>query len=233
MLEARMISSLFDLPRPTLPIIGETVAFPVRRIFCIGRNYAAHTREMGGDPTIQAPIFFMKPADAVTLAAGALPFPGDTMDLHHEVEMVVALGSGGRNIQPADAMDLVYGYGVGIDLTKRDRQAEAKAAGQPWDRAKGFDRSAPVSEIRPVSFCGPRHAGRIWLSINGEMRQSADLGDMIWDVPNIISKLSAIWTLSAGDLIFTGTPEGVGRIAPGDRISAGIDDVGRIELILS
>lgn len=228
-----MVSTLFDIVRPSLPIIGETVAFPVRRIYCIGRNYAAHTREMGGDPSISVPMFFMKPADAATLAAGTLPFPGDTMDLHHEVELVAALSGGGRNIEPADAMSTVYGYGVGIDLTKRDRQAEAKAAGQPWDRAKGFDRSALVSEIRPISLSGPIQSGRIWLAINGEMRQSADLGTMIWDLPNIISKLSAIWTLSAGDLIFTGTPEGVGRIVAGDRITAGIDEVGRIEVILS
>lgn len=228
-----MVSTLFDIARPSLPIIGESAAFPVRRIYCIGRNYAAHTKEMGGDPAISVPIFFMKPADAATLAAGTLPFPNDTMDLHHEVELVAALGSGGRNIEPADAMKTVYGYGVGIDLTKRDRQAEAKSAGQPWDRAKGFDRSALVSEIRPLARCGPIDSGRIWLAVNGETRQSADLKNMIWDLPNIIAKLSAIWALSAGDLIFTGTPEGVGRIIGGDRITAGIDEVGRIEVILS
>jgi len=227
-----MSAMLFDLHRPALPIAGDERLFPVRRIYCVGRNYAAHAREMGGDPTVDAPIFFMKPGDAVTMAQGTIPFPPDTENLHHEVELVVALQRGGRDIEPADAESLIFGYAVGLDLTKRDRQAEAKQAGQPWERAKAFERSAPISFIRPLAKTGPIHSGRIYLSINGEMRQGADVADMIWDVPNLIARLSRIWALAPGDLIFTGTPEGVGPIEPGDKVVAGVDEVGRIEMVI-
>lgn len=227
-----MSTALFDLHHPALPIAGEDSTFPIRRVYCIGRNYAAHAREMGSDPAVEAPIFFMKPADAVTLGRGSIPFPADTENLHHEVELVVALQRGGRDIEPADAESLIFGYAVGLDLTKRDRQAEAKQAGYPWERSKAFDRSAPVSSIRPITSTGPLREGRIWLSVNGEMRQSADLGDMIWDVPNLLARLSRIWALSAGDLIFTGTPDGVGSIERGDRIMASVEHVGQIEMTI-
>lgn len=227
-----MSNALFDVYHPSLPVAGENVVFPVRRIYCVGRNYAAHVREMGSDPAVETPIFFMKPADSVAVASGTIPFPSDTENLHHEVELVVALKQGGRDIQPADAESLIYGYAVGLDLTKRDRQAEAKAAGQPWERSKSFDRSAPLSPIRPIARTGPIRSGRIWLSLNGEMRQSADIADLIWDVPNLLARLSRIWALAPGDLIFTGTPEGVGRIEPGDKIVAGVDEVGMIEMVI-
>lgn len=219
----------FDFTPPLAPIAGEDQMFPVRRIYCVGRNYADHVREMGGDPQAQAPIFFMKPPDAVVTAVGALPFPGDTEALHHEVELVVAIGRGGRDIPASQADSHVFGYAVGIDLTKRDRQAEAKQAGQPWERAKAFDRSAPISPIRPRRRVETVERGRIWLAVNGEMRQAADLSNLIWPVPEIIAQLSTLWTLAPGDLIFTGTPEGVGPLLAGDMVTAAIEDIGRIE----
>lgn len=224
-----MTKPLFELPRTTLPIAGEDAVFPVRRVYCVGRNYAAHAAEMGANPA-EDPIFFMKPGDAVALAIGAIPFPGDTGELHHEVELVLALGEGGRDLAPEAAEALIYGYAVGIDLTKRDRQAEAKAAGAPWERAKSFDRSALVSMIRPAARFGHIRSGPIWLSIDGQQRQSADLSEMVWNPANIIARLSRIWALAPGDLIFTGTPAGVGPIRPGDLVVAGIGEVGRIEM---
>ena len=226
-----MPTPLFDLPRPSVPVAGSDAAYPVRRIYCVGRNYAAHAREMGADPNRDPPFFFMKPADAVA-SAGRLAYPRDTANLHHEVELVVALGRGGVDIPVENALDHVFGYAVGIDLTKRDRQNEAKAAGQPWERSKAFDHSAPVSPLVPL---GPHQApvsGRIALAVNGAVRQDADLADMIWSTAEIISRLSHIWTLQPGDLVFTGTPEGVGPIAFGDVLEARIQDVGglRVEI---
>ncbi|WP_303760920.1 fumarylacetoacetate hydrolase family protein [Sphingobium yanoikuyae] len=214
--------AMLDLPRlsvPTLPIDGSADRFPVRRIFCVGQNYAEHAREMGGDPDRAPPFFFTKPADAVVENGASLPFPSRTQDLHHEVELVVALGAGGTDVAVEDALALIYGWAVGIDLTRRDMQAVAKKAGRPWDMAKGFDRSAPIGPIHPGM---PPASGAIALSIDGDPRQSGDLADMIWSVPEIIANLSTYVELAPGDLIFTGTPAGVGPIAPGQAVQATI-----------
>ncbi|MFN3987517.1 MAG: fumarylacetoacetate hydrolase family protein [Rhodocyclaceae bacterium] len=227
-------------PRAGVPVVGGGV-FPVRRIFCIARNYAAHAREMGGDPEREAPFFFTKPADAVLpVAAGAtgrIRYPLATQDLHHEVELVVALRAGGENLTATDAAECVWGYAVGIDLTRRDLQAEAKAAGRPWDVAKAFDDSAPISEIRPVEALpegGVLPATTpIRLSINGEIRQDGVLGDMSWSVPEIIAHLSRYFALAPGDLVFTGTPEGVGPVCVGDLIEAEVEGVGSLRLMVS
>ncbi len=209
-----------------LPVAGGG-RFPVRRIWCVGQNYAAHTREMGGAPEREEPFFFAKPADAA-VHAEAVPYPPATADLHHEVELVVALGGAGRDVAPAAALDLVYGYAVGVDLTRRDLQAAAKKAGRPWAMAKGFDAAAPCSAIVPVQRCGHPAAGRIALAVNGTPRQQADLADMIWPVPEILAHLSRLVALAPGDLVFTGTPAGVGALAPGDRVEAEIAGVARL-----
>ena len=212
---------------PTLGIAGSAERFPVRRIFCVGQNYAAHTREMGGDPDRQQPFFFTKPADAVVASGAVLPFPTRTDDLHHEVELVIALGRGGQDIAVADAPALVFGHAVGIDLTRRDLQAEAKGAGRPWDMAKGFDRSAPVGLLR---LGVPAAAGAIALTVNGTVRQTGDLSQMVWDVAEIIAVLSTYVELKPGDLIFTGTPAGVGPIHRGDTVRASIAGVDPVEV---
>lgn len=212
-------------PRPQVPVLGESAAFPVRRILCVGRNYAAHRREMGGDDR-EPPFFFAKPADAVVPPGGAVPYPGQTEDLHHEVELVVALGGGGSDLSPDKALDLVFGYGVGFDLTRRDLQAAAKAKGHPWDASKGFDASAPISALR--RWAGPAPQGAIWAKVNGEIRQQAVVSDMIWNVAEIIAQASRLWRLDAGDLIFTGTPEGVGPVSRGDRVEGGVEGVGEL-----
>lgn len=211
---------------PTITIAGSNDRFPVRRVFCVGRNYADHAREMGSDPTREPPFFFTKPNDAVA-AGGRLPFPVRTDDLHHEVELVVALGIGGANVETIEANALIYGYAVGIDLTRRDLQAEAKKAARPWDMAKGFDQSAPIG---PLARGVPPSAGAITLTINSELRQSGDIADMIWSVPEIISTLSTYISLAPGDLIFTGTPSGVGPIRPGDTVIGAIDGIEPIEI---
>ncbi|MGH6987115.1 MAG: fumarylacetoacetate hydrolase family protein [Caulobacteraceae bacterium] len=210
---------------PSLPIQDEDVVFPVRRIYCVGRNYAAHRREMGGDDR-EPPFFFAKPPDAATPPGHAIPYPSETSDLHHEVELVVALGGGGERIEPHIAPELVLGYAVGVDLTRRDLQHAARAKGQPWEAAKSFDQSAPISAIRRATDLPPR--GRIRLSVNGSARQDARLQDMIWNVPEIISQASRLWRLRPGDLIFTGTPEGVGPLLRGDRVDCAIDGVGEL-----
>jgi fumarylpyruvate hydrolase len=208
-----------EILSPTVAIAGSAQRFPVRRIFCVGQNYADHAREMGADPTRQAPFFFTKPADAVVADGKLLPFPSCTADLHHEVELVIALGQGGANVNVATAPALIFGHAVGIDLTRRDLQAEAKKAGRPWDMAKGFDQSAPIGAIVPGL---PPAAGAIGLSVDGEVRQAGDLGQMIWNVAEIIAELSRFVTLRGGDLIFTGTPAGVGPIRPGQTVVATI-----------
>jgi fumarylpyruvate hydrolase len=223
----------FELPpRPAVPIAavngGPDAAFPVHRIYCVGRNYAEHAREMGVDPTREAPFFFCKPADALVLSGGAAAYPPRTADLHHEIELVVALGRDGRDVPVAEALSWVYGYAVGNDLTRRDLQAAAKSKGQPWDVAKGFDDSAVIGPIQPVALVGHPTRGRIWLSVNGALRQQADIEQMTWRVPEIIAELSTFFTLRAGDLIYTGTPAGVGALRPGDRVEGGVDGVGRI-----
>ncbi len=212
---------------PTLPISGEPRRFPIRRIFCVGQNYADHAREMGGNPDRQAPFFFTKPADCVVENGSVLPFPLRTADLHHEVELVVALGAGGTHVAAQDAPTLVFGYGAGIDLTRRDLQAEAKKQGRPWDMAKGFDRSAPVG---PLSIGSRPSEGTISLSVNGELRQSGDLAQMIWSVSEIISNLSTYVSLAPGDLIFTGTPAGVGPLERGDTVRASVAGAEPVEI---
>jgi fumarylpyruvate hydrolase len=216
-----------ELAVPSVAIAGTALRFPVRRIFCVGQNYAEHTREMGGDPTRQAPFFFTKPADAVVASGAVLPFPTETADLHHEVELVIALGSGGSNITVAEAAGHIFGYAVGIDLTRRDLQATAKAAGRPWDMAKGFDNSAPVGPITPGV---PPATAAISLSVDGETRQSGNIDQMIWDVAEIIAALSRLVALATGDLIFTGTPAGVGPILRGQTVVGHMAGVAPIEI---
>jgi len=216
-----------ELTIPTIAISGTTDRFPVRRIFCVGQNYADHAREMGSDPEKQQPFFFSKPADAVVANGTTLPFPSRTENLHHEVELVVALGAGGKDVAPDDAAALIFGAAVGIDLTRRDLQAVAKAGGKPWDMAKGFDRSAPVAALtRGV----PPGTGSIALTIDGDARQSGDLSMMIMTVAQIIATLSTYVELAPGDLVFTGTPAGVGPIRRGETVRATIDGFEPLEV---
>jgi fumarylpyruvate hydrolase len=219
-------------PRPSLGIAGTEQRFPVHRVYCVGRNYAAHAREMGGDPEREAPFFFCKPADAVT-QSGIVAYPPRTADLQHEVELVVAIGREGREIAVAEALDFVFGYAVGLDLTRRDLQARAKRAGRPWDTAKGFDESAPVSNIQPAAAIAHPVSGRIELRVNDELRQSGDLADMIWSVPEVIAELSTYFELRPGDLVFTGTPKGVAALRQGDRVEATVEAVGRLSIRLA
>lgn len=210
---------------PSLPVSTGAQRFPIRRVFCVGRNYAAHAREMGKDPDREPPFFFMKPADAVLDATGVIPYPSLTAEFHHEIEMVVALKAGGTEVSPADALGLVWGYGVGVDLTRRDVQDEAKKLSRPWDWAKGFDASAPCSPIHPVDVVGHPDSGEIWLKVNGELKQRGDLRDLIWTVPEVISAISQAVALAPGDLIFSGTPAGVGAMQPGDDVTGGVEGV--------
>ncbi|MFK0300599.1 fumarylacetoacetate hydrolase family protein [Brevundimonas sp. NPDC090276] len=219
---------IFPVTQPTAEIAGDARRFPIRRIFCVGKNYADHAREMGGDPTREPPFFFSKPADAVVAGTAEIAMPSRTANLHHEIELVVALGQGGADIAPEDALAAVFGYAVGNDLTRRDLQADAKAGARPWDMAKGFDHSAVLSPIRPVAENGHPSTARIWLSVNGAMRQDGDIADMIWPVADIIAELSTYVELQPGDLIYTGTPSGVGRISAGDVVEGGIDGIGAI-----
>lgn len=215
------------LDTPTVAISGTSDRFPVRRIFCVGQNYADHAREMGSDPDRQEPFFFTKPADAVVASGTVIPFPVQTEDLHHEVELVVALGAGGRDIAVTDAEATIFGHAVGIDLTRRDMQALAKKAGRPWDMAKGFDQSAPIGLLTPGA---PPASGAITLSIDGEPRQAGDLSQMIWNVAEVIAKLSTLVELAPGDLIFTGTPSGVGAIRRGESVHAEIAGVAALNV---
>jgi fumarylpyruvate hydrolase len=220
-------------PVATLPVAVSGLRFPVRRIFCVGRNYAEHAREMGAIDQAEGrepPFFFTKPGDAVVAGEGeiSVAYPPLTNNLHHEVEMVVALGEGGANVAADVANGLVFGYAVGIDLTRRDMQAKAKEKRHPWDMSKGFDQSAVAGAISPVTACGHPASGRIWLTVNGESRQSGDLSDMMWKVPEIIANLSTMVRLEAGDLIYTGTPAGVGPLVRGDVLDGGVDGVGTL-----
>ncbi|GAA2873722.1 fumarylpyruvate hydrolase [Aminobacter niigataensis] len=217
----------------SVAISGSSERFPVRRIFCVGRNYAAHAREMGNDPDREPPFFFGKPADAVVDSGVTIPYPPLTNDLHHEIELVVAVGRGASNINAAEALDHVWGYGTGIDFTRRDLQDTAKKLSRPWDWAKGFDRSAPCGPLVRASEIGHPAKGRIWLAVNGEAKQQGDLADMIWSVPEIVAICSQSMELKAGDLIFTGTPAGVGAVGPGDRITGGVDGVGQIAISIA
>ena len=216
------------VPRPTVAVEGSSARFPVRRIFCVGRNYPEHVREMGGSAGRTPPIFFTKPADAVIASGGEVPYPSRTRDLHHEVELVVALAAGGRDLRAESAQGLVFGYTVGVDLTRRDVQLAAKEAGNPWDAAKGFDHSAPVAPIVPAAGRPHPAKGRIWLEVNGQLRQQGDLGEMVWRVPEILAELSTWFELKPGDLVFTGTPSGVGPLVPGDRVKGGVDGLATI-----
>jgi fumarylpyruvate hydrolase len=215
-------------PVPSVPIAGTDRRFPVHRIYCVGRNYAEHAQEMGHAVDREQPTFFMKPADAVWPGELPVPYPPGTTNLHHEVELVVALGAGGRDLDPARALDCVYGYAIGLDLTRRDLQAAAKAKGNPWDTAKGFDASAPIGAIVPASAIGHPTAGELTLSVNGVERQRADIASMIFDVPEIIAALSRLFELRPGDLLFTGTPAGVGALRPGDVFEADFPGLPRL-----
>jgi fumarylpyruvate hydrolase len=224
---------VFDPPaQPSLGVAGSDHRFPIRRVFCVGRNYAAHAREMGNDPSREPPFFFMKPADAVVSMHMPIPFPPETESLHHEVEMVVALQSGGRNLSQEGALAAIWGYGVGLDLTRRDVQDVAKQMSRPWDMAKGFDASAPCSDLVPVQRTGHPSQGRIWLEVNGQSRQTGDLAEMIWKTPEIISYLSNTIALKAGDLIFTGTPSGVGPLKSADHLRGGVEGVASFECMM-
>jgi fumarylpyruvate hydrolase len=225
----------YVIPAPPvviLPVEGDDRGFPVRRVFCVGRNYAAHAREMGHDPDREPPFFFTKPADALVPAGGRVPYPPATKDLHHEVELVAALGKGGTEIPESQALERVFGYAVGIDLTRRDLQAEAKKLARPWDMAKAFDRSAPISALRPAARIGHPERNPIRLLVNGQMRQESTLAHHIWSVAETIAYLSGLVELAPGDLIFMGTPEGVAAVGRGDRMAASIEGVGELEVTI-
>jgi len=213
---------------PCIEIEGREQRFPVRRIFCVGRNYAAHSREMGKDPDRDPPFFFTKPADAVVANGADVPYPRGTENLHHEIELVVAIGREATDISEADAYEHIFGYAVGNDLTRRDLQLVARDAGRPWDTGKAFDHSAPVSAIRPAADIGHPESGRIWIEVNGQTRQDGDLQELIWYVREVVSILSGLFTLKPGDLIFTGTPAGVGPVVRGDEMVGGIVGVGEL-----
>ncbi|WGH80215.1 fumarylacetoacetate hydrolase family protein [Jannaschia ovalis] len=213
---------------PSLAVAGRAARFPIRRVFCVGRNYAAHAREMGKDPDREPPFFFMKPGDSVVPAAGVIPYPPETAELHHEVELVVALAAGGRDLSPAQEAGAIWGATVGIDLTRRDLQGAAKAAGRPWDWGKGFDASAPMAPLVPIAEVPALDRGGIWLEVNGTPRQRGDLSEMIWPVLEHVAIISRSMALAPGDLVMTGTPAGVGPLQPGDRVRAGIDGLAEL-----
>lgn len=215
--------------RPALPVEGQEGLFPIRRIYCIGRNYAEHTIEMGGNPDREAPFFFQKNAECA-VTDGQFPYPPESRDVHHEVEMVVALAHGGSNISTADALDHVFGYGVGIDMTRRDLQAVAKEQRRPWEPGKAFEKSAPMGALVPASDIGHPAEGEVSLSINGDLRQRGDLSQMIWKTPEIIAYLSRYYDIAGGDLIMTGTPAGVGPVQIGDQITATVEGIGGIRI---
>lgn len=225
----------YVLPPPpidSVAISGTHARFPVRRIFCVGRNYAAHAREMGRDPEREPPFFFLKPRDAVVDSGAIVRYPPQTSNFQHEIELVVAVGKAGCDIDAQHALAHVWGYAVGIDLTRRDLQLSARDQGRPWDWGKAFDRSAPCSAIGRVADIGHPSAGRIWLAVNGVIKQEADIRDLIWCVPDVIASISRSMELRPGDLIFTGTPAGVGPLVPGDEVRGGVDGIGEITLVV-
>ena len=216
-------------PQPSIAIAGESQSFPVRRIWCVGRNYLEHIREMGNDERAP-PFFFAKHADMLEPDGATIPYPPLTKDLHHEVELIVALKSGGLNISAEQAFDHIYGYAVGIDLTRRDLQQAARKKERPWEIGKSFDHSAPCGALQPAAIIGHPAQGRIWLSVNGTERQKGDLTELIWSVPEIIAQLSQQVSLAAGDIIRTGTPAGVAALSPGDQIERGVDGIGTLKI---
>jgi fumarylpyruvate hydrolase len=218
-------------PQPVIAVAGNSQLFPVRRIWCVGRNYLEHIREMGQDER-EPPFFFAKPADAIVPDGGTASYPSLTKDLHFEIELVVALKGGGRNVPTERALDLIYGYGVGIDLTRRDLQIASREIKRPWEIGKAFDASAPCGPLRPASEIGHPSKGRIALSVNGKVRQDGDLSQMIWNVPEVIGKLSEMVALAPGDIIMTGTPSGVGATVPGDRLEGEIAGVGKLTITM-
>ncbi len=229
-----MSDETFVIPLPpavSVPVEGTTARFPVRRVFCVGRNYAAHAREMGHDPDREPPFFFQKNAGDV-VGPGEVPYPPHTNDLHHEVELVVAIGRGGKDIAIGAALGHIYGYAVGLDLTRRDVQAALKKAGRPWETAKAFPQSGPVGTIQPAADIGHPVRGRLTATVDGALRQDGDLGDMIWNVPEIIAHLSTWFELEAGDLIFTGTPAGVGELVRGNVVEGSIEGIGSLRVAI-
>ena len=224
-------SFAIDPPAPaSVAVDGRTERFPVRRIFCVGRNYAAHAREMGADPDREPPFFFTKPADAAVDDGATVPYPPETENFHYEIELVAAIGTAGFRIPEDQALDHVWGYGVGIDLTRRDLQGKARETGRPWDWGKAFDMSAPCAPLKAAADIGHPSTGRIWLAVNGEVKQDADIAELIWNVPEIVSICSHSMKLAPGDLIYTGTPAGVGAMVAGDDVAGGIDGVGEIRI---
>ncbi len=221
---------IFPLQQISLPIVGSDKRFPVRRIYCVGRNYLDHIRETAGADEREPPFFFQKPTDAILENGGAFPYPSRSDKTHHEIELVVAISKGGKEIAAADALDHVYGYSVGIDMTRRDLQSAAKEMRRPWEAGKAFDHAAPCSAIVPAADIGHPQGGRIWLAVNGEVRQDGDLAQQIWGVAEAIAHLTTLFELMPGDLIMTGTPAGVGPVNRGDKITGGIDGIADIEI---
>lgn len=217
-------------PVPAVAVRNSDRLFPVHRIYCVGRNYAEHAIEMGHDPNREAPFFFQKNPDTIVKNGGDFPYPDASKDVHHELEMVVALKSGGKNIAVDAALDHVFGYAVGLDMTRRDLQGEAKKAGRPWEVGKAFEAAAPCSEIVPVAEIGHPSKGAVWLKVNGETKQKGDLDQLIWKVPEMIAYLSGLFELKAGDLIYSGTPAGVGPVKRGDALHGGVDGVGELKI---
>ena len=220
-------------PIPSIPVKGNAGSFPVRRIFCVGRNYAEHAREMGFDPDREPPFFFTKPADAIVLDGSDIPYPPMTRNLHYEIELVVAISKGGLYIKENQALEHIYGYAVGLDMTRRDLQLSMRKIGRPWCWGKAFDNSAPMGDITPVSQCGHINAGHIWLDVNGERHQDGDINQLIWSIPEIIVHLTRSIALAPGDLIMTGTPAGVGPVKAGDRLHGGIDALGTLSVTIN
>lgn len=224
------VISMWDQPSVA---VGGGAAYPVRHIYCVGRNYAEHAREMGTDPEREPPFFFMKGADSIVSSGAQIKYPSRTQDLHHEVELVVAIGASGTDISVSDASDAIFGYAVGVDLTRRDLQQSMKEKGRPWEIGKSFAQAAPVGEIQPAWNIGHPREGKIILSVNGEVRQEADIKDMIWGVDEVIAELSTYYKLEPGDLVFTGTPAGVSALVRGDKVDCAIDGLGSLEFSIS
>jgi fumarylpyruvate hydrolase len=219
-------------PVTTLPITNSTQDFPVSRIYCVGRNYAEHTREMGGDPNREAPFFFSKPKDAIVPSGSKIAYPQATSNLHFEMELVIAIGKEGKDLSSEEAQAHIFGYACGIDLTRRDLQGEAKEKGRPWDTGKGFDNSAPCSAVTPANLVDDLENMKIWLDVNGKRMQEAKISDMIWNSFEILAHLSHFYTIKPGDLIFTGTPAGVGKLEPGDQVDGGVDGLNTISITI-